>query len=341
MTPASPLSKSPLRCLCPLLLACLFTVSIRPALAASGPRALVLEGLKLREAGKDREALDKFKAAYALSPRPRILAQVALAHQALGEWIKAETALKEALDSNDRWIRSKRKPLEAALETIQSRLATLEVLGDPEGSEIRINGAVAGKLPLKEAIRVVAGTVVIEASLEGYQALSRTLNVRAGSFARERIQLIRLFPEKEEVLTQTPPPTIALEEEASSSSGSLAPWAYASGGTGLALLGGGVVALLVRNDNLNQYNDDERCLVDGRTRRQNCGSNLDTANTAEALAIAGFVTGGALAATSVVLFILDGNTTSPEEGTTASLFNQSIQCTSGVGDLGLACQIRF
>ena len=130
---------------------------------------MIEQGVDLREQGKDVDALEKFKQAYAMSKSPRALAQIALAEQALGRWVDAEGNLQKAIaESSDKWIKSHKQPLEDALRTIQERLGSLDVLGTA-GAELRVNGAPAGTLPLSQPLRVIAGQVTIDLSAPGYE----------------------------------------------------------------------------------------------------------------------------------------------------------------------------
>lgn len=152
--------------------------------------ALMAEGVELRRQGRDAEALERFRAAFDQSGSPRARAQVALAHQALGNWIEAESNLEAALDTRDPWVERNRGALEGALETVRSRLAFLEVRGEPAGAQVRVDGRDVGLLPLAEPARVVAGDVVVEVSKDGYATILRPVRVRPGATGRETIRLV-------------------------------------------------------------------------------------------------------------------------------------------------------
>lgn len=167
------------------------------SVAATGARAqdaeseaLIEEGVTLREQGRDADARERFERAYALSSSSRALAQLALAEQALGEWVKAHTHLTAALQAGGSWIDQNRAPLERALERIGEHVAHLEVVGGVDGAEVRVNGEPAGVLPLAQPLTVLAGTVVLEVTASGYVPMRRTLEMRGGGRARERITLV-------------------------------------------------------------------------------------------------------------------------------------------------------
>src|SRR3954471_17668689 len=86
------------------------------AAASDTPDSLIAQGVLLREKREDEAALSLFQRDYQLSRSPRALAQVALAEQALGRWIDAQTHLSRALSQGgDPWIAAKASLLRQAL----------------------------------------------------------------------------------------------------------------------------------------------------------------------------------------------------------------------------------
>lgn len=334
---------------------------------AASPKAQIEKGIRLREAGRDAEALELFRSAYAASKSPRALAQIALAEQALGRWVEAERHLVTALGTKNRWIARYRAPLEGALETIRERLATLTVaVPGVEGAEIRVNGADAGRSPLPAPVTVVAGSVVVEVRAEGYWPMSRRLELQARARARERFALVPKPVSGAVASTEARKAASSKESPASSaalaSSASEAPGVGTSGGAGSArvekdvglsaerpstggpeltlpayLAAGGAVAaagigvafLFVRNGRVDTYNGDA-CLEGGRTRDENCGDELAAANDAEAIMTGAFVGAGVLGVTAAVLFLLDG----PDAPTVSGL-------GPGPGELGASWRVNF
>ncbi len=290
----------------------LILLSWSAAARAETSDQLIDRGISLREKGKDLDALALFQRAYDESKSAKALAQVALAEQALGRWIDAETHLTTALDSKDRWIAARRKPLEGALESIRERLGNLEVLGTPAGARVVVNGKQVGTLPLPAPVRVVAGEIVIDLMEDGFRPRSRTIEVKARALARETIDLVPELavspppPPPPRAAPPPPPPPSPLAIETTRSGLELTPYAItaaAGAGVGVVL---GVVGIVLRASFINKYNDDGVCLAGGLTREDNCGDKLDSAKHFEAMGIGGFVAGGLLAVTSLLLFVFDG-----------------------------------
>jgi len=154
---------------------------------------LILEGLKLREQGKDAEALAVFVRAQELAPTPRALAQRALAEQALGDWAQAEVHLRDALAAtDDPWILRHRQALDGAFAVIGEHLGQLQLNGGIAGAELRLDGQLVGTLPLSAPLRVVVGRPMLEVAAAGYYPVRREIAIKAGSLSTESIELVPL-----------------------------------------------------------------------------------------------------------------------------------------------------
>lgn len=177
--------------------------------SADDAEALIKRGVELRKKGRDREALGDFQRALVIQATPRAYAQVGLAEQALGLWVSSEGHLARALqEGRDPWVVRNRAVLESAIATVGGHLGTVEVWGEPEGAEVFINGHPAGKFPDPKPVRVVAGECSVEVRADGYQQITRTLDVHAGDLVRENVQLAKLAlsPPRASVLELTTPP---------------------------------------------------------------------------------------------------------------------------------------
>jgi hypothetical protein len=162
---------------------------------ASGAPAAdpIAEGVKLRKAGRDQEALQLFQQAVEQQPTPRGIAQLGLCEHALGLWVDAEKHLEQALrDARDPWIAKNEKTLRADLAGVQSKLGSIEVWGTPAGATVSLDGHPAGTLPLAAPIRAVEGRRTLAVEAPGYHPQSLTIDVSAGTPAREHVALAPL-----------------------------------------------------------------------------------------------------------------------------------------------------
>jgi hypothetical protein len=156
---------------------------------ADDAESLVHKGIELRKAGKEREALELFQRAAEIKKTPRVLAQLGLAEQALGLWVKAEQHLKEALESGrDAWIQKNRRALDDSWRVLEDHLGSLEVWGEPAGAEILIDGEPVGKLPA-DTIRLPIGDVTVTVRAPGYGDVTRQVQIPKADMVREHVEL--------------------------------------------------------------------------------------------------------------------------------------------------------
>lgn len=248
--------------------------------------ALIARGLDLREQGKDEEALGLFRQAQQKAPSPRARAQVALAEQALGMWVSAETDLSAATaDKSDPWIAKNRGPLETALATIRKRLTSLEVRG-AENADVYIDGHKLGSGA--GPYRVEAGRRTLEVRAQGYTPTSRAIDLPAGGTARENVSLV-LAPVVAPPSKPTEPPP--LREDPGHGQRILG-WVFV--GAGAALLATGGASLLVRKNYVDDYNGDDSCPGIGVANQPpGCASQIDSTHTWMTVAIVTLIAGGA------------------------------------------------
>ncbi|MBX3185533.1 MAG: hypothetical protein KF819_00905 [Labilithrix sp.] len=266
------------------------------ARADDDAESLIARGIELREKGKDDEALALFKRAYAKAPSPRARAQVALAEQALGLWVAAESDLIESLSAgSDPWIVKNRAALEGALAVVRRHVGSLEVRGT-DGAEIVLDGVLLGTLP-SSPFRVEAGRRTLEIRAKGFHATTRAIEVPPGGIARESVTLVELPPEGEAAPAA---PASHVGESGDAGRGQrLLGWVFV--GTGGALLATGGVGMLVRKSTIDDYND--ACPGLGAPQSGACEEKIDAARTWLTVSIVSFVAGGVFAAGGATLLV--------------------------------------
>jgi hypothetical protein len=283
--------------------ACIF--GAWPASAQTAPSAadaldpsvrLVDDGIKLRQQGQDAAALELLQRAVTLAPgsvRARI--HLATCFQALGDWVSADTHLRQALrHPADIYLERHRDAVEAAQRVIAEHIGMLEVAGGPEGAGVFLNGLPVGQLPLREPIRARVGDYVLEIKMADHYPTSRPVTIKSGTLVREAVQLVAAGRRVSKALAGTadggsslfvsePAPAQAAPSAAASG------WLrWALGGASGAAAVTAISALIVRNANAHEWNDDTRCLnVPGKTREQLCGGERHTAAVAQNVALVG------------------------------------------------------
>jgi hypothetical protein len=254
--------------------------------AASDADALISRGLELREKGKDDEALALFRQAQHEAPSPRARAQVALAEQALGMWVPAETDLTAAIANDaDPWISKNRAALDGALGVIRKHIASLEVRG-ATSAEVYIDGQKLGTGP--GPYRVEAGRRTLEVRAAGYQPTSRAVELPAGGTARESVQLV-VAPVPTAPLKSSEGPPKRADDPGRGQR--LLGWVFV--GAGAALLATGGASVLVRKSYIDDYNASS-CPGTGVPQpTQECQDNVDRTQTWMTVAIVSLIAGGA------------------------------------------------
>jgi hypothetical protein len=332
------------RCLMLLALLVLSQLAADVALAdaSSEAAAQIAAGVALRKQGKNADALAAFQRAYALDESPRALAQIALAQQALADWVSAERGLVEALSntSSDAWVARNADALRGALATVREHLASVRIGCNVAGAELFVNSQSVGRAPIADTLRVVAGEVVVEARAAEYENDRQQLQLSAGETREVSFQL---HPQPTAAATVSAAPSAsagantfgarrssAPEGQGDPFASTLAPPAAtrtsASSGLGTAaivtltagglLLGGAIVAHVERERYARGYHGN--CPGVGE-----CESWYRSAKLAEALAISGYVSAGLLLATSLVLFAVN-----PSERPKQPLVGASVTPTS-------------
>ena len=328
--------------------------------AAQEAEKLILHGIELRKVRDDEAAAREFQKAYKLFPTPRAAGQLGLAKQALGLWEEAEPFMAEAIRAagRDHWVTKNRATLDEALGTIQKHLGRVEVIGDPQGAEVSINGRRVGTLPLPEAVHVSAGQVDIDVHAAGYAPTQRTVTLIGGQYQRVVIHLGKVEAPKEAEAPKVsvtsrppepdpqpeigakvtaPPPQPVADEGGTSRTRVALKWT-AAGLAGVGLLTGTVGAVLHSNkvsefDNHPCRNKDGAgVLVDG-TPDSTCQSLLDSFRADQKIAIVGFVAAGAFAATWLALFLT--------EPSPAARPNEQAFCAPTATGFGFSCALRF
>lgn len=291
-----------------------------PTEGVSDVNAAVKRGIELRRAGKDEEALQVFREALARAPGSnRIRVHLAATHQALGQWVEAEHSLREAMQHlDDPYIVRHLDALERSLDYVNARLGRLEVRGTPAGADVFLSGERLGTLPL-DARLVPTGFYELEVRKPGYYPALRSLSIASRGLLRERVDLT---PSGEPSAPSSVPVRPAPTQDSRARSGF--PWlATTLAGVGAvgALTAG--VAWAMRESYASRWNSAD-CLADQRTRRDNCGSYLDSGRTAERVAIGSGV-GAVLFLGGAATVWLSTNSDGPDDVASG--------CAIGVGDV--------
>lgn len=220
-----------------------------PARAQETPEAHIARGIAFRNEGQDEAALREFRAAWEATHPVRALAQMALAEQALGNWLDAETHLTEALAAtSDPWIARNLGALRESLAEVREHVSRFDVRCNVEGAELVIAGEVRGVLPLPAPLRVATGPLTFTVRAPGRVATTRTVTITSAAPLREVVTLepAPAAPAPAPAVEVRPPaPAAAPPPPARDPTPTRATAAPTLRYVGLVLLGTGGVALIV------------------------------------------------------------------------------------------------
>lgn len=292
-------------------------VSPKAALAAgssatekAAAEALYREAVTLMEQDQTAAACDKFAASQAIDPALGTMLRLADCYDRAGKtasaWALFEQAAATARGANqperERIAVERGKELEARLSKVVVSLAGAA----PRGLEVRLNDAMIPSASLGTALPVDPGPLRVELKAEGYRTLEKRFEIAAGpSSATLELPALEPLPKEEASAALAAPGTANASGPASdeSSPGSTQRvFAYVTGGVGVAgLIASGVLGYKAYDANessLDQCLDDNpnACTREGKNQRD------DARKFGNFATVAG-VTGGALLAASVVLFV--------------------------------------
>jgi hypothetical protein len=156
---------------------------------------LIKRALEYRRRGDESKALPLLEEAHRRARTPRTSAQLGLCQQGLGQWAEAEVHLINALEAgDDPWIKKNDATLRAALATVKEHVGRVEVIGEPEGAEVIVNGTRAGRFPLAGPVAVSAGEVMVELRAPGYAPATKSLRIEGGQYQKLVFRLERPAP---------------------------------------------------------------------------------------------------------------------------------------------------
>ncbi len=293
-------------------------------------------GIAMLRQGQNEQALGVFREIYERTREPRALWRMATAEAALGRWVEAEGHMSSAFGStSDAWIRAERTALEATLRQVQARVGLLTVRCNVTGANIEVDGRSVTSFPL----RVLAGDVRVRVRADGYQDAEATVSV-PGNVEQAFVREVELLPVAEarrvvvvESLVERTSEARRPTETPRSASG-LRTGGFIALSVGAAGLATGVLGLVLRNSAATRFNENLGCGMSGGAVQGGTGCSDDAAatNTMGTVSLIGFIAGGALAATGVVMLVAAPTHRGNER---ASGPGRGIRIAAGPGQVGI------
>ena len=318
--------------------------------------ALIHQGVELRAQDQTARALPLFEKAYRLSRTPRTAGQLGLCELELAHHVDAQRHLIEALASPDHpWIVKNRSTLMRQLAAAAANVGELALTVSPADADILLDGKPIDKSLAGPSIHLKKGPVAVEIRAPGYEPEHETITIRAGQREQRSFTLVP-EPVKQVAVTTpldapTPAPAAAVDlttapstPEHAAQSERIAAWI--TGGAALGALVLGTAEAFNAASKRNAFNN--HTAIEGGVAVEDCGTAAldaackplkDSYNQALTLSIVGFVSAGALAVASTMLFKLSssGHEGNAETSGVAGAF----ACVPEPGIRGLGCALRF
>jgi hypothetical protein len=206
----------------------------------------------------------------------------------------------------------------------------------PKDAQLLINGRVTEPEP-EGSYMVDSGFVDMEASAPGYVSASRRMRIAGGEQQRIALRLQSVSPPPEARVERSSPTSLtepmlsATPARSPSEGSSLTPWKWVAGAGALLALGTGGTLLAMQKAQAPAY---ERDCNQAAVAALDCDErHTYLRETLWYGSIIGLSLGGALAALTVTLFVLDANTSAKSDS--------QVNLICGGGPLGVACRGQF
>jgi hypothetical protein len=169
--------------------------TLAPVPAKAQAQAILKEGTLLFKQGDLEGALNRFSAAYAIYPNPKILFNIAQTAWDLGRHEEAaisfEAFISKAGDAESDFVAEAKQ----ALSELQSSLGRLYITCNPSGAEITVDGKSVGRAPVPHLVWIKAGHHDVTANQPDAIPAVVSVDVPAGAIVPVSLQLT--FPEPE------------------------------------------------------------------------------------------------------------------------------------------------
>jgi hypothetical protein len=195
-------------------------------------------GVELFKENNFSAALVEFKRAYEIDPKYQVLYNVGESYYQLQDYANAlQTFRTYLVDGGDKISPKRRKDVEAEIETLKGRVATLRVRTNEQGASVTVDDVPVGTTPL-EPLTVSAGRRRVTASLPGRVPVTQMIDLAGGDEKILQLEISSLPAPiegpKPPPTQPPPPPSIVPTVVAWSATGALATGAVITGVLALA-----------------------------------------------------------------------------------------------------------
>jgi hypothetical protein len=166
------------------------------------------KGVAAYDAGHYEDALASFQEAFRIRPHPLVRVNIANCYDKLGRPLEALFHFQQFIDA-DVGSAEQRKEVQSAVERLRKQVGQVVLRVAPDGATVTIDGGEQRRSPIVDALSLTAGSHQIEVRLEGYQTLTRTIEVKGGTQSELNLVLSRGSEAAPPVATVIPTEPIA------------------------------------------------------------------------------------------------------------------------------------
>jgi hypothetical protein len=275
--------------------------------AKAQAQTLLGQGTKLYEQGDVADALEKFQAAYAAYPSPKLMFNIGQCNRDLSRPVEAVEAFEKflagAADASPEMATDARK----AVTQLQKKLGRIQIDCETAGAEVSVDGKSVGLAPLPELIWVTPGRHQVTAKHASAAPAIEDVDVTAGSATAVTM---RLRPMAASVASPTPKAASDSDVQASlpPSGGSEGwwlgrKWTWVAAGSTVLLAGGAITAGVLMKSKFDSLRSS--CGA-GNPARPGCSQgDIDSVSSRKTTANVFWGLAGAAAVTTGVLFYFE------------------------------------
>lgn len=158
------------------------------AAAKARAQALLKEGTALYQIGDRVTALDKFTAAYAAFPSPKLFFNIGQSHRELGQPTQAMEAFQRFVAEVPDPPEHAQAEAKRAIAELERMLVSIEITCPVEGADITVDGRSVGTTPLARFVWVLPGPHSIAARKPGLGIAVEPRRLAAGDHAIVELQ---------------------------------------------------------------------------------------------------------------------------------------------------------
>ena len=276
--------------------------------AKAQAQSLLGQGTKLYQQGDVAGALEKFNAAYAAYPSPKLMFNIAQANRDLGRPVEAieafEKFLAGAADASSETVADVRK----SVAELQRKLGRIQIDCETAGAEIGLDGKYVGVAPLPDLIWATPGRHQVTAKHASAAPAIEDADVTAGSVSTVTLQLrplaASLVASAPKAVPNSDVQATAPSSEANEGWWLGRRWTWVAAGSTVLLAVGAISAGLLMDSRFDSLRSS--CGA-GNPARPGCTqSQLDTLNSRQTAANVLWGLTAAAAVTTGALFYFEG-----------------------------------